>query len=391
MSVTIRKIPRSSGIRFKAIVRDKDGLSLRSRTFTTKELARAWARTTTRNEEWLKALGTAAARLTLRQVVAGDPPGRCPMESPDQTRWLIDWWLERLGDQIITDIRPDDVRTALNEYAAGKVRVHVRGKADPRETRETEKRRAPATVNRMRSRLAAIYRHARNEWGLTLESPTKSVPKRKENNARKVFLTEDQAAKLLAAAKDSDWQKLYLLVVMGISTGARRGTLEALRWSAIDFDARTAAVPRTKNGDPIVLTLTPDVVEELRRHRPGAGSVVELAIWKPDGLVFARPGNPYRVFHSRRAWHTALRAAGLTPYVKGMGPNEGFRFHDLRHSAASFLAARGASLLAIGEVLGHRSSQTTKRYSHLLIGAKQKLTDEVFGELLRKVVERGAE
>lgn len=371
MSVTIRKIPRSSGVRFKAIIRDAAGRSLRSKTFTKSTLAREWARRITGDAELVEALGTEAARLTLRDVVDGDPPRRTPMPSPPATRWMVDWWLARLGDRLIADVRPDDVRQALNIYGAGTVRVHIRNSA---EARDTGMKRAPATVNRMRSRLAAIYRHARGEWGLMLESPTKSVPKRKEDNQRKVFLTEEQAGKLLAAARASDWPRLHLLVVMAVTTGARRGTLQALRWSDIDFEARTASLARTKNGDPIVLTIPPDVVEELKRYR-------QLG----DGLVFARPGNPYRVFHSRKAWNAALRAAGLVPHVKGMGPTEGFRFHDLRHSAASFLAARGASLLAIGEVLGHRSSQTTKRYSHLLIGAKQKLTDQVFGDLLQKV------
>lgn len=371
MSVTIAKIPRSTGIRFKAIIRDAAGHPLKSKTFTRAGLAKAWAKRIEADDELVKALGTEAARLTLRQVVDGDPPRRSPMQSPEHTRWLLDWWLARLGDKPIADITPDDVGLALNEYANGTVKVHIRGKEEPKETKA---KRAPATVNRMRSRLAAIYRHARQEWRLTIESPTKSVPKRKEDNARKVFLTEEQARDLLAACKASDWSMLYALVLLGITTGARRGTLEALRWSDLDFEKRTAKVARTKNDDPIILTLPPDVAEELKRRR-------KLG----DGLVFARPANPYRVFHMRKAWHIALRAAGLTPHVKGMGPTEGFRFHDLRHSAASFLAARGASLLAIGEVLGHRSAATTKRYSHLLVGAKQKLTDEVFGELLQKV------
>jgi site-specific recombinase XerD len=101
-----------------------------------------------------------------------------------------------------------------------------------------------------------------------------------------------------------------------------------------------------------------------------------------DGLVFSRSGNPYAPFTTRDVWHEALVTAGLTPWKPGMREDQGFRFHDLRHSTASFLAARGASLLAIGEVLGRRSTQTTKRYSHLVTSAKQRLTDEVFGELL---------
>lgn len=381
MSVTIRKIPRATGVRFKAIIRDAKGKALRAKSFSTKGLASDWARRIEREQEQVLASGSEAVRLTLQRVVDGDPPARPAFPCPDERKWQVDWWLERFGSRLLTDLRPDDVRLALNEYAAGNVRVFIRGQ---KERKDTGKRRAPASVNRLRAQLAAIYRHARHEWGLQLESPTKSVPARKENNQRKVFLSEEKAGELLAAAGTSEWSKLYLLVLLGITTGARRGTLESLRWSSIDFDARTASLPKTKNGDAIVLTIPPDVMEELKRHRPAAGQVVQLKEHRADGLVFAREGNLNAPFHSRKAWHAALRAVGLTPWTQGMGPTEGFRFHDLRHSAASFLAARGASLLAIGEVLGHRSSQTTKRYSHLLIGAKQKLTDQVFGELLAR-------
>lgn len=371
MSVTIRKVVRTSGIRFKAIIRDHSGRALRSKTFTKLTLARVWAKRIEADQELVAALGTEAARITLKDVVDGDPPRRAPLVVPDQRQWQVDWWLARLGDRLLTDIRPDDVRLALNQYANDTVKVFVRGKA---ERRDTGRPRSPATVNRMRAMLGTIYRQARQEWGLTLESPLRAVPARREENKRKVFLSDEQAAKLLQAARASTWSKLHLLVLMGITTGARRGTLESIAWSRINFEARTIAIPKTKNSDPIVLTLPPDVVEELKLHR-------ELG----DGLVFARPGHPYHPFNSRKPWHTALRAAGLIPWKAGMAEDEGFRFHDLRHSAASFLAARGASLLAIGEILGHRSTSTTKRYSHLLVGPKQKLTDEVFGDLLEKI------
>jgi integrase len=57
----------------------------------------------------------------------------------------------------------------------------------------------------------------------------------------------------------------------------------------------------------------------------------------------------------RAPWHKALKQAGI----------EDFRFHDLRHSAASYLAMSGASLAEIAEVLGHKTLEMVKRYSHL--------------------------
>jgi integrase len=366
-SVTIARVQRASGLRFKAILRDELGQPLKSKTFTKLTLAREWARRLNSDRELVQALGTEAATLTLSGLIAGDPPYRPAFTVPDARQWQVDWWEARLGDLKLVDITADRIRLALNEYGAGTVQVHVRGKG----LKDTGRRRSPASVNRLRAMLASMYRHARLEWGFTADSPLRAVPAREERNRRRVFLSVAQAGKLLDAASASSWPKLHLLVLMGITTGARRGELEGLRWSDIDFAARTALLRDSKNGDPRILTIPPDVMEELERFRRVG-----------DSLVFARPGNPYQPFTTRDAWHEALVTAGLTPWKPGMREDEGFRFHDLRHSTASFLAARGASLLAIGEVLGHRSTQTTKRYSHLVTTAKQRLTDEVFGELL---------
>lgn len=67
---------------------------------------------------------------------------------------------------------------------------------------------------------------------------------------------------------------------------------------------------------------------------------------------------PYAGFDAH--WYAALARAGI----------EDFRFHDLRHTCASYLAAQGASLLEIADVLGHRTMAMVKRYSHLAEGHK---------------------
>jgi len=369
MSITIAKLHRSSGIRFKAILRDGTGRALRSKTFTRLTLAREWGRRVASDRELLAALGTECARLTLDDLVKGDPPRRPAFSVPEARRWQVEWWVARLGGRPLTEISADSIRTALAEYAAGNVMVHVRGKG----LVDTGRQRTPATVNRLRAQLAALYRHARVAWGLTIDSPLRSVPPRPEKNQRKRFLAESEVARLLAAARVSTWSKLYLLVLMALTTGARRGELTGLRWTDIDFEARTAILRDSKNGDPRVLTIPPEVMVELGRLR-------ELG----DALVFARPGAPYTPFDFRVAWWAALEAAGIERWRPTARPDQGFRFHDLRHSTASFIAASGASLFQIGEVLGHRSSATTKRYSHLMTSAKQQLTDGVFGGLLSR-------
>ncbi len=72
-------------------------------------------------------------------------------------------------------------------------------------------------------------------------------------------------------------------------------------------------------------------------------------------LVFPSPNNPNKPVDIRSAWEKALQKATIT----------NFKFHDLRHTAASYLAMNNASLIEIGVLLGHKTVQMTKRYAHL--------------------------
>ena len=140
-------------------------------------------------------------------------------------------------------------------------------------------------------------------------------------------------------AGDQDGIAFYLLVMLGITTGARRGELERLTWGDVDFEQAVAYVRRTKNGDRKMLPRVPSVIEELLRHE-GPRST----------LIFASRRRRDVAYSFNPVWETALRIAGV----------RNFRFHDLRHSCASYLAQSGATLLEIGEVLGHRDLTITK-------------------------------
>jgi len=117
-----------------------------------------------------------------------------------------------------------------------------------------------------------------------------------------------------------------------------------LRWKDIDFDRQTAYVKTTKNGQPKVLPLTDEVVKELNRFKEQEPELIFNSQIKTD--------KPYEFY---KLWKKALEQAEI----------EDFRFHDLRHTTASYLAQSGASLLEIAEILGH----------------KQKLIDKVMSKL----------
>jgi integrase len=153
---------------------------------------------------------------------------------------------------------------------------------------------------------------------------------------------------------------MYALVLLALTTGARKSELLGLCWADIDFERAVAHCGRTKNGDPKALPLVPAVVDELRRFA-GTGNVRVFPSARQKDKPFA--------FESRFA--EALKAARISA----------FRFHDLRHSCASMLASSGATLLEIGDVLGHRQLAMTRRYSHLTTQHKAALVNRVLGSI----------
>ncbi|MGI2822009.1 tyrosine-type recombinase/integrase [Vibrio fluvialis] len=225
------------------------------------------------------------------------------------------------------------------------------------ELRKLAEDKAAATVNRFKAALGSLYRYLSNEFDIDY-NPVKGIPQMAENNARTRFLSNSELSALLKACQESKWDRLYLLVLMAVTTGARRTELLTLKWGSLNLKARTAHIELTKNGEQRVLTLTDGLVLELMRFR------------QAGGFVFPHHDSNDLYFKNFDCyWREALQVAGI----------KDFRFHDLRHSCASLLAMNGASLLEIAQVLGHKSITMTQRYSHLCIEHKAMLTDRVFG------------
>ncbi|MFM5589201.1 tyrosine-type recombinase/integrase [Aeromonas rivipollensis] len=252
----------------------------------------------------------------------------------------LGWWSERIGDKPVGKVTRQQVKAALSALEAD-------GKA-------------PATLNRYRSALSSVFSWF-NDTHDTKHNPAREVKQKTEDNARSRFLTDDELTRLLAAAKASTWDRLHLLVSMAITTGARRSELLGLRWNDVDLKARTAHLSTTKNGTQRVLTLPASLVQELMKFR----QVGSACLFPHPSALNA----PFRYFDCY--WQTCRDEAGIAD----------FHFHDLRHTCASILAKSGASLLEIGQVLGHKSPAMTARYAHLCNGHKQQLTDRVLGAI----------
>lgn len=275
----------------------------------------------------------------------------------------LGWWQQRIGSIALQDLSDDQVHAELEMLADENARYFA-GKDDQgRQILHAKKKRlAPATVNRYAASLAAVITWAikRRIAPKGYVHPCRSVERRPERNDKTRFLSDAERERLLRACATASWPRLYALVLMALTTGARKGELLGLRWRDVDLDRAEASLPITKNGSSRQLPLLPAVLDELRKVEG-----------EPDALVFGSPRDALRPFRFEMQFEEALAAAKV----------KGVTFHTLRHSCASYLAQRGATLLEIADLLGHRQLQVTKRYAHLATAHKTAMVHRLLGEI----------
>jgi integrase len=209
--------------------------------------------------------------------------------------------------------------------------------------------RSPSTVVRYLAVLSHAFTMAVKEWCWMDDNPMRRVTKPKEPRGRVRFLSDEERLLLLAACKEAQCPYLYSVVVLALSTGMRYGEVLNLRWCDVDLVKARIILQDTKNGERRNVPLTGhaygqiDMLSKLRR--------MDTDLLFPNTL-FGEKARPYEI---RKSWNAAIKKAQLAD----------FRFHDLRHSTASYLAMNGATLSEIAEVLGHKTLQMVKRYAHL--------------------------
>lgn len=304
----------------------------------------------------------AAADPTLAQIAARYLDA---YSGRDETRYQrIGTWVRLLGDKPFAGLTPEDVDAALAILAREPAKVYAGRDADGNSIfRKKTGCRSGATLNRYLVALGALYSWARRTRLVPrgFESPTRHIEKQPETRGRVRYLSDDERERLLAACRESAWPRLYLLVLAAVSTGARRGELLGLRWCDVDLERGEAVLHESKNGDRRVLVLLPQVIEEMLRFAPKDRATSTALVFRSR----LRPSQPYAV---AKVFHEAIAAATI----------KGFRFHDLRHTAASYMAQQGASLLEIADTLGHRQLRMVQRYAHLNTDSRRKLMKRVF-------------
>jgi len=336
---TIEKRDTGEGITYRAKVRIK-GHPAQSATFKRLTDAKRWMQSTEaaiRERRYFKT--KEAQRHTLADLVDRYTRDVIPQKGPwarDQAKQLA-WWRAELGALSLADVTPARIAEARDKLARG---VTVRGGP-----------RSPSTVCRYLAALSHAFAVAVKEWGWLEDSPLRKVTKPREPRGRVRYLGDEERARLLEECRKSESPDLYCAAVLALSTGARRMEVLGLRWGQVDFARRAITLLETKNGEIRSLPLVGhafDLMVERAKVRRIDTALVFPGRKRPKAGLF-------RPVDLRFPFGTALKRAGI----------EDFRWHDLRHSAASYLAMNGATLAEIAEVLGHKTLAMVKRYAHL--------------------------
>jgi len=334
-----KRVSSTGKIAYRALIRIK-GYPSESATFDRLTDAKEWAKRTEsamKERRYFKSSEakkhTVADMITryLKRVEVSSPKRYSDVKSP------LEWWKSELGYCILADLTKALITEKVEKLAC-RNRTLSNG---------TIKQISPARVNRYIAAFSHACTIAVNEWEWLEHHPLGKIVKMKEPRGRVRFLDDDERKRLLESAKNSRCKCLYPVIVLCLSTGARLNEIMTLKWQDVDFQRKVITLHETKNKERRLLPLAGLAMELMREH----GKVRRF----DSELVFPSPSNPREPYRIRTAWNTAIKEAKI----------QDFRFHDLRHSAASYLAMNGATPAEIAEVLGHKTLQMVKRYAHL--------------------------
>ena len=148
-------------------------------------------------------------------------------------------------------------------------------------------------------------------------------------------------------------------VVISLFAGMRQGEIINLRWEDVDLGAGRIVVQDSKNNERRAVPLVGLALQELKTYK-GRHQRVDTTLVFPNRRL-------KRSVDLRPSWEQAIRRAGI----------EDFRFHDLRHTCASYLAMSNVSLAVIAEILGHKTLSMVKRYAHMSESYTSKVMEEM--------------
>lgn len=399
-------------LRWRVEVRIK-GAGKASKSFLRKTDAEEWAR---RQHEKMQRLGAGMGELpkhTLDEAINRYIEEQLPkLRSQATTRGMLQWWSAKLGDRFLATITKHEIAGLRQRIANESIeRAGI--------SKELQVYRKPRTVQGYVNSLATVLGYAVDEWGWLASNPAKQIKKLKISNERTRYLSaythkwpneaeprhwddlsDEEKAKvpkkfprayelprliqaLLDQTKKSSpfhtnqmWA--YYLFTIQISAGLRLSEATHMVWEENEVIQHPIVIADMAKQQLVLKSTKHDTKP---RIKPISGAMFEVLKELYDNrrydtpLVFARADGK-KPFDFRKRIRRAIADAKL----------EDFRWHDLRHTTASYLSMMGASQREIMEALHHRTIQSSQRYTHLSSAHMRGLMDK-FSEKILKATE----
>lgn len=261
----------------------------------------------------------------------------------------LDRWEKEIGHLKLSRVTPTTIAEVRDRMLGENIRP--------------EKLRSTSTVSRYLASLSHVLTTATREWQWLNENPCLKVRKPKAPPGRTRYLTREELSLLSEECKRSQNKDLHLIFLIALTTGARKSEIMSLKGQDVDLENRLFLLLDTKNGDNRTLPMSEQVFAMVK-NRP----------LHRDRFIFPSENNPDQPICIRSAWEAAVKRAALLD----------LRFHDIRHTTASYLTMGGSSTREVAEILGHKSLQTTKRYSHLSNVHKKNLVNRLENMIYEK-------
>ena len=369
---TIRERAKVDGTRAFHVQVRMAGFPARTASFPTKRQAERWAKTIEAEMiEGRHFRSVEARRRTLAEAIDRYLDHEAPkLRDGRMHRSTLPWWREKLGRFKLCEITPALIAEYRNKLAAEtyrRARPGAKHSSLNAGEQAREFKRKPNTVNNYLVSIGRVFSVARREWHWITHNPMEGVAKLSAGPGRVRYLSEDERQRLLTETAKN--QQLHTLAVLALSTAARAGELMNLSWCDVDLKDGRVLLRETKNTQPRAIWVHYEALRLLKEY----GKIRRL----DDDHVFlgATPGTRYD-------YHTPFKAACAAAGVAD------FRFHDLRHSAATYLAREGATEQQL-KAIGGWKSNVVSRYVHLAAEDAKAVLERMNAKILGSDVNRG--
>ena len=266
-------------------------------------------------------------------------------------------WESELGDLTLEEIKPADVAAAKKKLLNG---------------------RSPKTINNYLWAISGCFDHGIKRLHWISYNPVKEVEREEVNNEIDRYMTDEERKRFFEGLESTKSPTLKVLCHFGINTGCRKGEAHGLTWDNIDFEKNTISFTKTKRVRTCVgIDEVGEMIYERNKVTPTLKNGSKLKVISMKNMPELRKllleyklrSNCEYVFpqDTQHSFRFLLEKCNI----------DNFRFHDLRHSCASYLVQSGVPLLEAAHHLGQKDYNSVLRYAHLAEDTTEKTGDIV--------------